>query len=59
MRPVNLQIGNWGKLTWHRFSDFQVNEISEDGSVLHLQQIGIASEEAPVSAAVHCDFLTR
>ncbi|KAF0637181.1 hypothetical protein FPSE5266_01083 [Fusarium pseudograminearum] len=32
-----------------RFSDFQVNEISEDGSVLHLQQIGIAGEEAPAT----------
>ncbi|CAF3445227.1 unnamed protein product [Fusarium graminearum] len=32
-----------------RFSDFQVNEISEDGSVLHLQQIGIAGEETPAT----------
>ncbi|QPC73646.1 hypothetical protein HYE68_004398 [Fusarium pseudograminearum] len=32
-----------------RFSDFQVNEISEDGTVLHLQQIGIAGEEAPAT----------
>ncbi|CEI39404.1 Multisubstrate pseudouridine synthase 7 [Fusarium venenatum] len=32
-----------------RFSDFQVNEINEDGSVLHLQQVGIAGEEAPAT----------
>ncbi|KAL4726224.1 multisubstrate pseudouridine synthase 7 [Fusarium chlamydosporum] len=32
-----------------RFSDFQVNEINEDGSVLHLQQIGLAGEEAPAA----------
>ncbi|RGP60155.1 hypothetical protein FSPOR_10838 [Fusarium sporotrichioides] len=32
-----------------RFSDFQVNEINEDGSVLHLQQIGLAGEEAPAT----------
>ncbi|KAF5549150.1 multisubstrate pseudouridine synthase 7 [Fusarium napiforme] len=31
-----------------RFSDFQVNEIREDGTVLHLQQVGLADEEAPV-----------
>ncbi|KAM6539885.1 multisubstrate pseudouridine synthase 7 [Fusarium falciforme] len=31
-----------------RFSDFQVNEIKEDGTVLHLQHIGIPDEEAPV-----------
>ncbi|RKL34764.1 hypothetical protein BFJ70_g8120 [Fusarium oxysporum] len=30
-----------------RFSDFQVNEIKEDGTVLHLQQVGLADEEAP------------
>ncbi|KAF5668896.1 pseudouridine synthase [Fusarium heterosporum] len=30
-----------------RFSDFQVNEIREDGSVLHLQQIGLGDEETP------------
>ncbi|KAF5594523.1 multisubstrate pseudouridine synthase 7 [Fusarium pseudoanthophilum] len=30
-----------------RFSDFQVNEIKEDGKVLHLQQVGLADEEAP------------
>ncbi|KAI1021584.1 hypothetical protein LB504_012885 [Fusarium proliferatum] len=30
-----------------RFSDFQVNEIKEDGIVLHLQQVGLADEEAP------------
>ncbi|RGP68254.1 hypothetical protein FLONG3_8225 [Fusarium longipes] len=30
-----------------RFSDFQVNEINEDGSVLHLSQIGLAGQEAP------------
>ncbi|KAF5559517.1 multisubstrate pseudouridine synthase 7 [Fusarium phyllophilum] len=30
-----------------RFSDFQVNEIKEDGTVLHLQQVGLAGEEAP------------
>ncbi|KAF4338578.1 multisubstrate pseudouridine synthase 7 [Fusarium beomiforme] len=30
-----------------RFSDFQVNEIKEDGSVLHLQQVGLAEEVAP------------
>ncbi|KAF5584781.1 multisubstrate pseudouridine synthase 7 [Fusarium subglutinans] len=29
-----------------RFSDFQVNEIKEDGTVLHLQQVGLAYEEA-------------
>ena len=27
-----------------------MNEIKEDGSVLHLQHIGIPDEEAPVSA---------
>ncbi|GKU01414.1 multisubstrate pseudouridine synthase 7 [Fusarium langsethiae] len=32
-----------------RFSDFQVNEINEDGSVLHLQQIGLAGEEPPAT----------
>ncbi|KAM0238734.1 hypothetical protein ACHAPO_003708 [Fusarium lateritium] len=32
-----------------RFSDFQVNEINENGSVLHLQQVGIAGEEAPAT----------
>ncbi|KAF4465264.1 multisubstrate pseudouridine synthase 7 [Fusarium albosuccineum] len=30
-----------------RFSDFQVNEINEDGSVLHLKQLGLADEEPP------------
>ncbi|QGI93242.1 hypothetical protein CEK26_006311 [Fusarium fujikuroi] len=30
-----------------RFSDFQVNEIKEDGTVLHLQQVGLSDEEAP------------
>ncbi|KAF5981765.1 multisubstrate pseudouridine synthase 7 [Fusarium coicis] len=30
-----------------RFSDFQVNEIKEDGTVLHLQQVGLVDEEAP------------
>ncbi|KAF5712128.1 pseudouridine synthase [Fusarium globosum] len=30
-----------------RFSDFQVNEIKEGGTVLHLQQVGLADEEAP------------
>ncbi|KAJ4268613.1 multisubstrate pseudouridine synthase 7 [Fusarium torreyae] len=32
-----------------RFSDFQVNEINEDGSVLHLQQVGLAGEEPPAT----------
>lgn len=27
-----------------RFSDFQVNEICEDGSVLHLRQIGLGGD---------------
>lgn len=36
------------RLTQCRFSDFQVNEIKEDGTVLHLQQVGLADEEAPV-----------
>jgi tRNA pseudouridine13 synthase len=45
-----------GRLTWDRFSDFQVNEINEDGSVLHLQQVGLAGEEVPVSTTVPCDF---
>ncbi|KAM5351415.1 hypothetical protein ACJ41O_004138 [Fusarium nematophilum] len=34
-----------------RFSDFQVNEIKEDGSVLHLSHLGLADEEAPASGA--------
>ncbi|KAF4417440.1 hypothetical protein F53441_14517 [Fusarium austroafricanum] len=34
-----------------RFSDFQVNEIKEDGLVLHLQQVGLADEEAPATEA--------
>ncbi|KAM0246651.1 hypothetical protein ACHAP5_004588 [Fusarium lateritium] len=32
-----------------RFSDFQVNEIKEDGSVLHLQNVGLADEETPAT----------
>ncbi|KAG9505510.1 hypothetical protein J7337_002480 [Fusarium musae] len=35
------------RLMRFRFSDFQVNEIKEDGAVLHLQQVGLADEEAP------------
>ncbi|RBQ69578.1 hypothetical protein FVER14953_05281 [Fusarium verticillioides] len=35
------------RLMRFRFSDFQVNEIKEDGTVLHLQQVGLADEEAP------------
>ncbi|KAF5629124.1 multisubstrate pseudouridine synthase 7 [Fusarium tjaetaba] len=38
-----------------RFSDFQVNEIREDGTVLHLQQVGLADEEAP-AAGVKKEF---
>ncbi|KAJ3528781.1 hypothetical protein NM208_g10049 [Fusarium decemcellulare] len=34
-----------------RFSDFQVNEINEDGSVLHLKQLGLADEEPPAQEA--------
>ncbi|KAF5019634.1 hypothetical protein F66182_8359 [Fusarium sp. NRRL 66182] len=33
-----------------RFTDFQVNEIKEDGSVLHLQQVGLADQEPQVQA---------
>ncbi|KAF9771145.1 hypothetical protein IL306_011248 [Fusarium sp. DS 682] len=33
-----------------RFSDFQVNEIKEGGSVLHLQQVGLAEEATTVIA---------
>lgn len=29
---------------YSRFSDFQVNEITEDGSVLHLSAIGLGNE---------------
>ena len=35
-------------LILHRFTDFQVNEIGEDGKVLHLQVIGTLENKIEV-----------
>ncbi|KAJ4010414.1 multisubstrate pseudouridine synthase 7 [Fusarium irregulare] len=47
-RVTPLEVSWTGEMRT-RFSDFQVNEIKEDGSVLHLQQVGLAGEEAPAT----------
>ncbi|KAH7188441.1 pseudouridine synthase [Fusarium flagelliforme] len=47
-RVTPLEVSWTGEMRT-RFSDFQVNEIREDGSVLHLQQVGLAGEEAPAT----------
>lgn len=35
-------------LTGHRFTDFQVNEITQEGKVVHLRSIGLGEEEKQV-----------
>ncbi|CAG7557653.1 unnamed protein product [Fusarium equiseti] len=47
-RVTPLEVSWTGEMRT-RFSDFQVNEIKEDGSVLHLQQVGLAGEETPAT----------
>ncbi|KAJ4141437.1 multisubstrate pseudouridine synthase 7 [Fusarium equiseti] len=47
-RVTPLEVSWTGEMRT-RFSDFQVNEIKEDGSVLHLQQVGLVGEEAPAT----------